>query len=67
MCCLAEEEARSGAEMVITAYGIPLAPVTAFKYLGKVLTAADDDSPVVVSNLQKARQKWASLTRFLGR
>ena len=37
---LAEEEARAGKEMAITSYGIPLAPVTSFKYLGRVLSAA---------------------------
>ena len=34
---LAEEEARSETETAITAYRTPLAPVTYFKYLGRVL------------------------------
>ena len=64
---LLEEEARSGAETLFTEYGIPLAQVTSFKYLGRVLTAADANWTVVVSNLRKARRKWAQLTRVLGR
>ena len=64
---LAEEEAREGAEAAITAYGIPLAPVTSFKYIVRILSAADDEWPVVVGNLQRAWQKWAHLTRVLRR
>ena len=61
-CCLAEEEARAGTEMSLTAYGVPLALVTSFKYLGRVLVAEDDDWPAVIPNLQHAREKWARLT-----
>ena len=53
--------------MVIIAYGIPLAPFTSFEYLGIVLSAADDDWPVVVSNLWKSHQKWERMTRVLRR
>ena len=62
---LSEEEARAGFEEAITAYGTPIAPVTSLKYIGRVLLAADNDWPVVVRNLRKARQKWAWLTRVL--
>ena len=64
---LAEEEERAGAETAFTSDGIPLAPVTSFKYLGQILTKADDDWPSVVRNLRKARRKWVWLTRVLGR
>ena len=40
---LAEEEARTEANMAITAYGIPLTLVTPFKYLGRIITAKDKD------------------------
>ena len=40
-----------GDELAITAYGTPLAMVTSFKYLVRVLLAADVDWPEVVSNL----------------
>ena len=36
------------------AYDIPLEVVPYFKYLGRVLTASDDDFPTVVGNLRKA-------------
>ena len=52
--------------MDITAYEIPLAPVTSFKYLGIVLLKADDDWSEVVSNISPGVwQKWALLTRVL--
>ena len=38
-------------EEAITAYGIPLAPFTSFKYLGRVLSEADNDWTAVVNNL----------------
>ena len=37
-----------------------------FKYLGRILTAMDDDWPVVAANLGKFRNKWAWLYRILG-
>ena len=64
---LEEEEARTGAQMAITVYGIPLYPFTSFKYIGKILMAEDNDWPAVFSNLRKARRKWAIMTRVLGR
>ena len=62
---LSEEEAREGADAEITAYGIPIAPVTYFNYIKIVLAAADNDWPELVSNLQRACQKWSRLTRVL--
>ena len=38
-----------------------------FRYLGKVLTATDDDWPAVARNLHRARATWGRLTRILGR
>ena len=37
------------------------------KYLGRVLTATDDDWPAVVGNLRKARRSWGRLSRVIGR
>ena len=51
--------------MAITAYGIYLAPVTSFKYIGRVLLTADNDWPVVVHNLRRASNNWKRLTRVL--
>ena len=52
--------------MSLTAYVVPLAQVTSFKYLGRVL-AADYNGPAVVRSLRRARQEWAQLTRILSR
>ena len=54
-------------EVTITSYGIPLALVTSFKCLGRILLAADNDWTAVVNNLQRARHKWAWLTKVLSR
>ena len=51
--------------MAITAYGIPLAPVTSLKYLSRFLSVEYYDWPVVVLNLQRTRKKWALLIRVL--
>ena len=40
---LSEEELRESLERVFQAYGAPLDNVTAFKYLGRVMTARNDD------------------------
>ena len=52
---------------MITAYAIPLAPVTSFKYLRRVLSEADNNWIAVVSNLRKLWRKWARITRVLSR
>ena len=52
--------------MDFQAYGIPLEAVLEFKYLGMVLTDSDDDWPVVVGNLRKARRRWAWISRIVG-
>ena len=45
--------------------GSPSAPVTSFKYLERVLSAADDDWIAMVHNLQRTHHKWAWLFRVL--
>ena len=37
------------------AYGRPLTLVSLFNYIGQLLNSLDDDWPVVVENLSKAR------------
>ena len=51
--------------MALNAYGRPLTEVLSFKYLGRVLSASDDDWLEVIRNLRRARQKWAQLSRVL--
>ena len=47
---LEEDEAQVEIDMSITAYGIPLDTVTSFKYLGILLSLADNTWPLVVHN-----------------
>ena len=63
---LAAEESRVGAEPAFTEDGIPLVQLTSLKYIIQIIMEADDNWPAVVSNLRKARQKWARLTGLLG-
>ena len=48
---LEEKELRKSMERIFEAYGTPLENVTAFRYLGRVMMAGDNDWPVVVGNL----------------
>ena len=41
--------------------------VTEFRYLGRILTATDDDRTAVARNIQKAWRSWGRLARVLGR
>ena len=56
---------RESTERDFEAYGDPLENVTEFKYLERVMTVGDDDWPVVVGNLQRARKSWGRLLRIL--
>ena len=58
---------RESVERSFQGYGRPLDMVTLFKYLGRVLTAADDNWTALVGDLWKARNSWARLARILGR
>ena len=48
-------------------YGQPLAIVSSFSYLGRTLTATDDNWPAVVGNLRKEIWTWERLLRIPGR
>ena len=52
---IAAEESRSVTERALRTYGRPLTMLTSFKYLGRILTALDDDWPEVASNLRGVR------------
>ena len=41
--------------------------VTEFRYLGRLLTATDDDWPAVAGNIKKARRSWGWMAQVLGR
>ena len=53
---LAETELRESTEMAFEAYGKQLEAVPSFKYLGRIMTAWEDDWPAVAVNLVKARK-----------
>ena len=64
---LAAAEGEAATERAFKAYGRRLNSVKEFRYLGRVLTATDDDWPAVARNLQKERATWGRLARILGR
>ena len=62
-----EAEIRESAERAFEAYGGKLKSVSSFTYMGRVMTAGDDDWLAVAGNLKKARRSWGRLSRILGR
>ena len=57
---------RESSERAFQTYNRTLKTFNAFKYLGRVLTAACDDWPAVVGKPRKAWKSWVRLTRILG-
>ena len=64
---MGEAELGDSTEMTFEAYGKPLETVSTFKYLGRVMTAGDDNWPAVAGNLVKARKIWGRLLQILSR
>ena len=64
---LAEADTRENTEQAFEAYGAPIESVIEFKYLGRILTATDNDWPVLVRNLGKVRRSWGRLSRVIGK
>ena len=64
---LAEAEVRESEEMAFEVYGKQLQSVPSFQYLGRTMTAGDNDWPTVAGNLGKARKRWGRLQRILSR
>ena len=62
---MAAEEERAVTSRAFRAYGRTLKMVPYFNYLGRVLSAADDDWPAVIRNLTKARVFWRKMMRIL--
>ena len=56
---------RKTSERELHAYWKQMMAVTEFRYLGRVLTATDDDWPAVADNIRKARANWGMLARIL--
>ena len=51
---LAEEEERVATSRAFSAYGRPLEMVPSFRYMGRVISATDDDWLASIRNLAKA-------------
>ena len=51
-------ELRESLERAFEAYREPLENVTAFKYLGQVLTAGENDWLAVIGNFGMTRKSW---------
>ena len=61
---LAEAETREISKRAFEAYGEPLENVTPFRYLGRVLTAGEDDSLAVVGNLGRSGRVGGGYLEF---
>ena len=48
-----------------SAYWRTLEMVPSLKYLGRVLLVADDEWPMVIQNMTKARTVWQKMSRIL--
>ena len=64
---LAEAEIRESTEMAFEVYRKHIKLVPRFTYLGRVMTAGDDDWPAVAGNLAKVRKSWGRLQGILRR
>ena len=64
---LAAAEGEAASERAFKAYRRRLNSVQEFQYLGRVLTATDDDWPSVARNLSRARATWERMAIILGR
>ena len=63
---LAEEE-REVTARAFSSYGSPLEMLTSFNYLGRVISEADNDWTVVVSNLSWEKKVWRRMLRIISR
>ena len=64
---LAETELQESTETAFEAYGKQLEAVPSFNYLGRIMTAGDNDWPAVAGNPGKAWKSWGRLKRILSR
>ena len=64
---LAETETRENLDRAFSTYWQPMETVTEFRYLGRLLTATDNNWPAVVGNIKKAWRIWGRLDWVLGR
>ena len=62
---MAAEEVRSVTSREFSDYGSPLEMVIYFRYLGRVMSVADDDWMAVVRNMAKVQVLLRRMTRIL--
>ena len=62
---LVAKEERAITPRSFSTYGRILEMTTSFRYLGRVISAADNNWPEVVRNLAKARAVWKRVARIL--
>ena len=63
---VADEGARA-MQRTFTAYGEKLRRVDRFKYLGRMLSYDDSDTPAIRRNLQRARAAWGRLSAVIAK
>ena len=63
---MSETERRENLEREFSAYRQLMEAVTEFRYLGRLLTAIDDDWLAVAGNVKKVRRSWVRLDWVLG-
>ena len=64
---LAAEDEREATARDFIAYWSPLEMMNLFRYLGRVISAADNDWLVVVRTLSRTRAMWRNMARILSR
>ena len=64
---MSAEEEREVTPRAFSAYGRPLGMVNSFKYLGWLISVANDDWPEVVRILEKAQAVLWQFTRIISR
>ena len=64
---MVSEEDREVTSREFITYGHPLEIVNSFRYLGRGVSTADYNLPVLVRNLARARAVWRRMTRILSR
>ena len=56
-----EDEETIEDNTVFTVFGAPIEKVQEFQYLGRIMTATDDDKATVIHNLKKATKAWGNI------
>ena len=58
-------QGRAALRQTFTAYDEPLNRVTQFKYLGRIMSYDDNDTPAVRRNIKRARRVWGPFRKLL--